>query len=106
MQRACGQVRVVDDKVVEEDEVVAFNISSTAGEGEGGRVMYLVGERAQVVMKIRDDDREWLWYTHTHTHTHTHTDTHTHRHTQTHTHTRTCTHARTHTCTALPCLSP
>ena len=58
VQRACGVVRVVDDRVVERDEVVAFNISSIGGMGENGHVMYMVGERAQVVMEIRDDDGE------------------------------------------------
>ena len=58
MQRACGGVQVVDDAVVEEDEVVALNISETAGVNKEGQVMFLVGERAQVVMEIRDDDGE------------------------------------------------
>lgn len=58
MQRACGGVQVVDDAVVEGDEVVALNISETARISEEGQVMFLVGERAQVVMEIRDDDGE------------------------------------------------
>lgn len=60
VMRVCGRVRVVDDRVVEGEEMVAFNISSSAG-SEDGPVMYLVGERAQVVMVIRDDDSEWLY---------------------------------------------
>ena len=49
---------MVDDTVVEEDEVVALNISATAGVSKEGQVMFLVGEKAQVVMEIRDDDGE------------------------------------------------
>ena len=101
--------------------MVAFNISSSVG-SEVGQVMYLVGERAQIVMVIRDDDCEWLYmhlkqntiilcmckhHTHTlhiqhaahtaHTQTHTHTHTHTRTRTRTHTHTRTHMHTHKHT---------